>query len=383
MPDQTPVQIAWVTENLTATETMLTALLGARRWFHMPGVHFGPDTCTYDSTDSACAQAPLQVPGLSGISKVVGGGWHTCALTTAGAVRCWGYGAQGQLGNGSTSDSYSPVNVSGLSSGVSDITAGITHTCALTTGGGVKCWGDNSYGELGVGDYTNYSTPQDVYTSGVAAVSAGWYHTCAVMSTGEINCWGRNNYGQLGDGSEMDSSTPVSVLDGASPIMGATRVSAGAGGAFTCAVISGGAWCWGFAGNGRLGIDESMAPNYCQETDPCSYYPIPVSTLSSGVASVHAGSTHACARLTIGAVRCWGGGIEGQLGNGSGTDSYTPVTPTGLSSGVDMVSAGYFFNCALLGSDALRCWGINNYGQIGDGTTNDRFVPTDVDMGGM
>ena len=343
------------------------------------GNNSGPETCTYESDDSACARTPVIVSGLTGIEKVVGGGYHTCALTTAGGVRCWGYNYEGQLGNGTYTDSNVPVNVTGLSSGVADITAGIFHTCALMTGGGVKCWGNGDYGAIGVGDNSDHTTPQDVFTSGISQVSAGWDHTCAVTSSGEIKCWGRNNYGQLGDGYEDDSNLPVDVLDGASPIMGASRVSAGSGGAFTCAVISGGVWCWGYAGNGRLGIDESMAPNTCQSTDPCSKYPILISTLSSGVSSVHAGSTHACARLTSGGVRCWGGGINGQLGNGTNSDSYTPVTPTGASSGVVQISAGYFFNCLLDTTGAIECWGINNYGQIGDGTTTSRNVPVSVD----
>jgi alpha-tubulin suppressor-like RCC1 family protein len=189
---------------------------------------------------------------------IAAGAAHTCALTAGGGVKCWGFNSQGQIGNGTINDALSAVDATGMTTGVAAITAAYDHSCALTTVGGIKCWGNNGWGQLGTGDTTDHRTAVDVagIASGAVAVTAGgsveWVggsHTCALVVGGGVKCWGANEFGQLGNGNTANAYAPVDV---AGLIAGATTVSAGTN--HTCAVTTGGAVkCWGSNRGGQLG----------------------------------------------------------------------------------------------------------------------------------
>ena len=259
--------------------------------------------------------------GVSAISTILG---HTCALTTDGGVKCWGVNNIGELGDGTTTNRTTPVDVIGLTSGVIAIAAGGQHTCALTSAGGVKCWGF-AYGV----------TPVDVVgaTSGVVAISAGDYHTCALTSAGGVKCWDYNDYGQLGDGTTTNRVTPVDVIGLTS---GVRAISAGY--SKTCALTSsGGVKCWGRNDYGQLGDGTT--------TNRTS--PVDVIGLTSGVRAISAGGWHTCALTSFGGVKCWGANNSGELGDGTTKDTPHPVSVTGLTGGVSAIKVGDVHTCAL------------------------------------
>jgi alpha-tubulin suppressor-like RCC1 family protein len=266
---------------------------------------------------------PSPVTGLgAGVSTVDGGDYHSCALTTAGGVKCWGSGTVGSLGDGANSHALTPQDVSGLTSGVSAISVGGRHSCALTTAGGVKCWGLNTWGQLGNGTNTNSNVPVDVtgLTSGVVAIAAGGYHTCAITTGGAVKCWGYNRYGSLGNGSVTDSNVPVSAAG-----MSSLTASITAGNLHNCAVRTNGVMiCWGDNRYGQLGIGTYN--KHSKGARVLGYQ-------SGGAASVAAGRNHTCATTTSGSAKCWGNGGNGQLGHGSLNVQPSPVDVLGFAGG--------------------------------------------------
>jgi alpha-tubulin suppressor-like RCC1 family protein len=310
---------------------------------------------------------PVAAFGLaSGVSTLAAGAEHTCALTSAGGVKCWGDNESGELGDETTIDRYSPVAVSGLGSGVAAVSVGGAHTCALTSGGGVICLGGNDFGQLGDGTTTERHVPVAVsgFASGAAALAAGSGHTCALTSAGGVKCWGDNGSGQLGDGTTTERHTPVAVSGLAS---GVAAISAGD--FHTCALTSaGGVKCWGRNADGQLGDGTTTE----------RHTPVAVSGLASGVAAVSVGGAHTCALTIAGGVKCWGGNGDGRLGDGTTTQRHTPVDVSGLASGVAALATGGAHTCALTIAGGVKCWGDNGFGQLGDGTTTERHRPVEV-----
>ncbi|MHB8879584.1 MAG: RCC1 domain-containing protein, partial [Myxococcaceae bacterium] len=297
-------------------------------------------------------------------TSLAGGTGQSCAVTGLGAVKCWGRNDFGQLGDGTTTARLSPVTAVGLSSGAVAVAAGDAYSCALTSAGGLKCWGYNLFGTLGIGTTVDRLTPVDVFTSGIASVAAGGVHTCAATGTGSLMCWGYNGQGGLGDGTLTNRSAPVGVTGLSS---GVAAVATGT--THTCAVLSGGGLrCWGFNANGQLG----------NGTTTRSLTPVGVVGLSSGVVAVAAGLYHTCALTSSGGVKCWGDGTSGQLGNGATGGSLVPVDVVGLTTGVASIAAGEQHTCALSTSGGVKCWGYGPNGQIGDGTGANRLTPVDV-----
>jgi alpha-tubulin suppressor-like RCC1 family protein len=322
-----------------------------------------------DGTQTTTRLSPVAVSGLgNGVAAVAAGGYHTCAVTSGGALRCWGNNDFGQLGDGTPASRLTPVTVSGLGSGAAAVAASSTHSCGVTSGGAAQCWGDNAYGQLGDGTRTRWLTPVTVsgLGSGVTAVAASPRHACAVTSGGAVSCWGYNYYGQLGDGTTTERLTPVGVTG-----LGSGVAAVATGSSHSCAVTSGGAArCWGDNAYGQLG-DETWW--ILQRLTPGA-----VSGLGSGVVALSAGSSHTCAVANGGAVWCWGDNAYGQLGDGTTTRRPTPVAVSGLGSGVAAVAAGRYHTCAVTSGGALWCWGRNDYGQLGDGTTTRQLTPVAV-----
>ena len=340
------------------------------------------------------SQTPVDVlnaPGgspLTGITAISTGTRSTCALTTGNNVKCWGSNGAGQLGDGTTTNRLTPVNVRTAPggdplAGVTAISGGGFHVCALSTGGEIKCWGANLTGQLGDGTTANRLTPVNVLTTpggtplaGITAISADAEHTCALTTGGTIKCWGDGEHGKLGDGTDTTRHTPVDVLStpGGAPLTSITAISAG--GSHTCALTtSGGVKCWGWNGWGEVGDGTGL-----RRFSPVSVLNAAGGTPLTGIGAITTGDLQSCARTTSGGLKCWGQNDKGQLGDGTSgmyNHSLMPVQVQGLTSGVTAFSAGEGHHCAMH-SGVAKCWGWNSQGQIGDGSITDRTTPVAV-----
>lgn len=297
---------------------------------------------------------PVEVVGLDGgVQAIAAGGYHTCALTSAGGVKCWGYNLYGQLGDGTNADSNRAVNVVGLERGVDAIATGWGHTCAVTSGGGVKCWGNNPFGGLGDGTRTDRSAPVDVsgLATGVRSIAAGNGHTCAVTSVGGVTCWGD---GQADDPSVFHASVPNAVQELASGVQAVTASLDG-----TCALMADGdVICWG----------PNYGPPSAGGPSDERFRAIDLSSFPS-VGAITSGDSHACALTELGRVACWGGNSYGQLGHFEVSLSATPREVLGLDGNLVAIASGGLHSCAMALGGRVQCWGFNGGGQLGEGIT--------------
>ncbi len=255
------------------------------------------------------------------------------------------------------------VALAGLTA--SQVSAGGAHGCALVAGGAVNCWGYDQWGQAGDPGLNESSAPTVVAgTTGATEVAGGITTSCALMPAGAVQCWGDNENDQLGNGTTMDHSVTPTQVTG---ISGATQITMG--GAQACALMGDETVeCWGDDQSGQLG--DGL-------TDYGSTVPQPVVGLTD-VTQVAGYSQDTCALLADTTVKCWGQNADGELGNGTTTSSNVPVAVSGLG-GVTMLSSGPNMNaCAVLISGGVDCWGFNEFGDLGIGTTVDALTPVPV-----
>lgn len=301
------------------------------------------------------------------VVQIEAGDGFTCALKASGTVWCWGSNADRTLGQPAGVQSLvQPTRVPGLSD-VVEIASGYAHSCALQRSGAVRCWGLNHAGQLGDGT-TQSPQHKPVAVVGVEEaiqISVGVFHSCALMRTGEIQCWGSGEHGELGHGQVATESRPVKVLG----IENAVLVRAGDGS--SCALLAtGDVRCWGL-----LGQRESTQPGHVGSMSTPAFV-----EFAEEVAGLRLGSGMACFRQHDGEVHCWGRGEGGQLGDGAGSNSTLPVRVSGLRTAREVALGliGKGFGCALNEDRTVSCWGHNEGGQLGDGTTLTRLEPVEL-----
>ncbi|MDB4602745.1 hypothetical protein OAH71_02415 [Euryarchaeota archaeon] len=306
------------------------------------------------------------------VDAVTAGDGQTCILSF-NDIYCWGENPLTPdltyINNGI--DSIEPL-FSSLGSSVTKFSTGQGFGCAIIENGSVACWGGNSFGQLGDGTTNNSITPvfTESFGSGRTAVeiSAGSTHACALLDDGNVSCWGRNTNGRLGDGTYTDRDTPTLT----EPLPNnSSAVAISAGGGHTCAILDNGSVsCWGGGGQGQMGNGASGGFNNL----PVMTEPLPN---NRSAVEISAGVSHTCALLDNGNVSCWGYNYEGQLGDGSNSNSLIPILTNSFPRNLKAVSISgkYSRHCALLEDGSTSCWGDNDYGQLGDGTTTDSNVP--------
>jgi alpha-tubulin suppressor-like RCC1 family protein len=314
------------------------------------------------------SNSPVAVSGLTGVTQIDGGREHVVALKSDGSVWAWGHNQYGEVGDGTKTNRQSPVQVSGLGagSGVTAVETGHYSTMALKSNGTVWDWGWNKYGVLGNGKTTNSSVPVQVSgLTGVTAIAGGRDMELALKSDGTVWAWGDNEFGNLGIGTTTGThTTPVQVHNLA-------NVVAIAGGRDHALAVEsdGSVWAWGWNQYGQVG-------NGTKNNNVAT--PVRVSGFGGAkVTMVSAGADHSMALTAGGAVYTWGQNNDGQLGIGNKTNKATPVQVTALS-GVTDIGNGRLHSLAIDGNGNVWAWGLNSTGQLGIGNTTNQLSPVKV-----
>lgn len=312
------------------------------------------------------SNTPIPILGLSGTAFIsIAAGSASSLGSRPNGAWGWGGNASGQLGDGTTVNVSTAGLVLGASGvNVTKVSTGEAHSVALEGGGTMWGWGDNTYGQLGDGTTTSSTIPVTVTAlSRVTSISAGGYHTLALDQDGRVWGWGNNAFGQVGDGTLVNSPVPVPVLG----LSGVRAISAGFSHSLALAG-DGTVWAWGDNAAGQLGDGTLIGTST----------PVQVSGLA-GVVAVGAGEAHSVAILGDGTVRAWGSNVSGQLGNGTFVDSSLPVTVSNLT---DVVggSVGSNHNIAVRTDGTVWAWGNNASGQLGDGTTASSAIPIKIPL---
>src|SRR6266566_2981848 len=300
-------------------------------------------------------------------ASVNGGYVHSCGVSTSRAAYCWGDNVFGQLGDGTASAPWYHPSPAPVAGGLrfTMLSAGVWHTCGVTTGGAAYCWGDNFFGQLGDGTTDRRAMPAPVVGGfRFSTISAGHGHTCGVIAGGAAACWGDNSSGQLGTrvvDHTMYRSSPGRVVG----VHGFATVSAG--NVHTCGMTTHGvAYCWGYNVWGQLGDGTTTQRSI----------PVPV-TGGLRFAVVDAGSYFSCGVTTGGAAYCWGENLDGELGDGTTTSWSTPVRVSGMLN-FAAVGAGWYHTCGMTTTAGAYCWGYNGHSQLGEGTTITSLTPVPV-----
>ncbi len=331
--------------------------------------------------------------------QIDGGDGHFCAIIREDALRCWGQGDQGQLGWGnddSLGDDERVDEQGNLQTGVEviQIDVGGAHSCVLAKDGGIRCWGANTYGQLGQDHRRSVGGMGDILPADLTnidlggpalQVAAGGSHTCALMANGEVRCWGRGNQGQLGYGSveNVGDGVGLAPLQAGAVELGDRATYIAAGRSHTCAVLRGGdVKCWGSNSKGQLGY--GFAGNAGDGTTGRALpSQLDVLALAAPVRSLRLSAEHSCARYEDRRVRCWGTNERGQLGDGD-TRQVAGAMGIDLATGIDVllgldrvvdVTVGLQHTCASLQNGEIRCWGAGAAGATGYESVADEVSP--------
>jgi len=321
--------------------------------------------------DTTSRQTPVQVFGISSSATAVAcGQYHTAVLLADGTVRTFGLNSQGQLGVNDTANRSTPVQVFGISSSAVAVGCGTYHTAVLLADGTVRTFGGNSYGQLGVNDTTQRLTPVQVFgiSSSATAVAVRRSGTVVLLADGTVRTFGRNLFGNLGVNDTTDRSTPVQVVTGFIYGGGVGKVAGGSG--FTAVVLADGTVrTFGENDQGQLGINVSGGS---RET------PVQVFVISSSATAVACGNRFTAVLLADGTVRTFGFNNSGGLGVDDNTNRLTPVQVFGISSSATAIACGSYNTSVLLADGTVRTFGRNNFGQLGVGDTTTRQTPVQV-----